>query len=111
MEVLALIVIVAVIFAVIGYDTGHMHGYESGFEDGKECKIEQSELIRFEPYEIVSFKAKRFTQRGEHADPSELIRQTREEVLRNAAECIEDFTTETVDGWGFMAELHVLKRR
>ncbi len=60
--------------------------------------------------EVITLRAQRFTKRGEKADSNELIMETHAELLQQAKEYIEDYTSKTKDGWGFMAELKVVRR-
>jgi len=57
--------------------------------------------------EVITLRAQRFTKRGEHADSNELIMETHAELLQKVKDYIEDYTAETKDGWGFMAELKI----
>lgn len=57
--------------------------------------------------EVITLRAQRFTKRGEHADSNELIMETHAELLQKVKDYIEDYTGETKDGWGFMAQVKI----
>jgi hypothetical protein len=109
--IFGLIAVVAfLVGCVFGYDIGHMKGCEKFLKDIEGIEKDFNRIKDEQP-EIITLRAQRFTKYGEHADASELVRKTREEVLRQATEHIEDYTSQTASGYGFMAELKIAKRR